>query len=179
MKIANEAVPHDGVVYRSTAPNYSNPKDLLSGEGCRLHGGRWNPMGIRAVYGGCSPETAMAETLAYARYFGIPEHALMPRVFNAISVKLSKILDLTDSRIRKSLGVSKRMLTETDWRSMNRDGRLAITQIIGHNVSEVGLEGLAAPSAAHNKGVIIAIFVSNLEKTSFLRLLLANEPYTG
>jgi RES domain-containing protein len=38
---------------------------LLSGEGARLYGGRWNPEGIPLVYTSASPELAFLETLVH------------------------------------------------------------------------------------------------------------------
>jgi RES domain-containing protein len=51
--------------YRSATPQYAREPDLLTGEGSRLHGGRWNPPGIAAVYASFAPETAMEEMLAH------------------------------------------------------------------------------------------------------------------
>ena len=58
--------------YRSTTPEYAKEADLITGEGSRLHGSRWNPPGIAAVSASFTPETAMEESLAHFRYYGIP-----------------------------------------------------------------------------------------------------------
>src|SRR5437870_6910515 len=56
------AAPWSGVVYRATSPHYASSRDLVSGEGARLHGGRWNAPGtFAAVYASLDPQTAMAE----------------------------------------------------------------------------------------------------------------------
>ncbi|HEY3963758.1 MAG TPA: RES domain-containing protein [Planctomycetaceae bacterium] len=57
--------------YRSSIPKYAKEAELLTGEGSRRHGGRWNPIGIAVVYAALTPETAMAETLAHNRYYGV------------------------------------------------------------------------------------------------------------
>lgn len=88
-----------GEIYRSASPKYANSRDLLTGGGSRRFGGRWNPVGIAAVYGSLTPETAMEETLAHARYYGLPVHASMPRTFVAISFALKSVLDLTACKI--------------------------------------------------------------------------------
>ena len=77
--------------YRSTTPEYAKVDDLMTGEGSRLHGSRWNPPGIAAVYASFTPATAMEESLAHFRYYGIPFHAAMPRVFVAIKAQLAKV----------------------------------------------------------------------------------------
>jgi len=42
--------PLKDIFYRSTTTKYADDTDLITGEGSRLHGGRWNPPGIAAVY---------------------------------------------------------------------------------------------------------------------------------
>jgi RES domain-containing protein len=58
--------------YRSTTPEYAKEADLNTGEGSKLHGSRWNPPGIAAVYASFTPETAMEESLAHFRNYGFP-----------------------------------------------------------------------------------------------------------
>ncbi len=103
-------------VYRSCTPKYAREADLLNGLGSKRHGGRWNPPGLAAVYASLTPETAMAETLAHFRYYGIPIHAAMPRTFVAIDVRLAKVLDLTQAPTRRQLQVSLELLLASDWR---------------------------------------------------------------
>jgi RES domain-containing protein len=67
--------------YRSSTPKYATENELLLGEGSKRHGGRWNPIGIAAVYASLTPETAMAETLAHNRYYGIAVEEAMPRTY--------------------------------------------------------------------------------------------------
>lgn len=102
--------------YRSATPQYAQQTDLLTGEGSRLHGSRWNPPGIAAVYASLTPETAMEESLAHFRYYGIALHAAMPRIFVAIQAKLSKVVDLTEGANRKRLLIAEHRLVECDWR---------------------------------------------------------------
>lgn len=44
--------------------------DALSGEGARIHGGRWNPRGVRALYLSDTPSLAALEILAHAPRLG-------------------------------------------------------------------------------------------------------------
>ena len=55
------AMPLQGEFFRSVAFKYFHPDDVISGEGTRLHGGRFVPLGVRAVYASCDEETAMRE----------------------------------------------------------------------------------------------------------------------
>ncbi|HVC94821.1 MAG TPA: RES family NAD+ phosphorylase [Pirellulales bacterium] len=161
-------------VYRSSTPKYANENDLLTGEGSRRNGGRWNPIGIAAVYASLFPETAMAETLAHYRYYGIPLQGAMPRTFIAIAVNLQAILDLRDGTVRRHLQVSLDRILTVDWRKEVHAGRVPITQAIGCAASQVGLEGLIAPSAADPKGHNLLVFPANLKQGSELRVLNAN-----
>ncbi|HLW65477.1 MAG TPA: RES family NAD+ phosphorylase, partial [Gemmataceae bacterium] len=95
----------EGVVYRSTSPKYASEADLVTGRGSAQFGGRWNPIGIAAVYASLTPETAMAETLASNRYYGLPVEDAMPRVFVAVRVRLKRVLDLRDRTIRRRLQI--------------------------------------------------------------------------
>jgi hypothetical protein len=50
-----------GDFFRSVAFRYFHPDDVVSGEGTRLHGGRFVPVGVRAVYASLEEETALGE----------------------------------------------------------------------------------------------------------------------
>lgn len=51
---------------------------LLQGEGARLYGGRWNPVGMPLVYTSTTPELAMLEVMVHAD--GTPLRDLPPLV---------------------------------------------------------------------------------------------------
>src|SRR5437763_13148806 len=87
-RLLPSAVIFADVGYRSSTPKYATEDDLVSGEGSKIHGGRWNPPGIAALYMSLTPETAMAETLAHHRYYGIAVEEAMPRTFVAVQAKL-------------------------------------------------------------------------------------------
>ena len=50
-----------GDFFRSVAFRYFHPDDVISGEGTRLNGGRFVPVGVRAVYASLEEETALRE----------------------------------------------------------------------------------------------------------------------
>lgn len=161
-------------VYRSSTPKYANEADLLTGEGSSRNGGRWNPVGIAVVYSSLTPETAMAETLAHNRYYGVPLQDAMPRTFVAIAVDLQAILDLRDGIVRQRLQVSLDRILTVDWRNEVRAGREPITQAIGRAASHANLEGLLVPSAADPKGHNLLVFPANLQSGSQLSVLSAD-----
>ena len=51
---------------------------MLDGEGARLNGGRWNPVGTPLVYASTTPELAVLEALVHAD--GTPLRYLPPQV---------------------------------------------------------------------------------------------------
>jgi RES domain-containing protein len=165
-RLIPEASDFSGKTFRSATPHYATEKDLLTGEGSRRFGGRWNPPGLAAVYASLTPETAMAETLAHARYFGLSEYDAMPRTFVAISVDLSSVLDLTDGKVRQRLAFSLKRIVETDWRKETDAGKVPFTQWLGHAAADVGFEALLVPSAAEANGRNIVAFPPNFHSTS-------------
>lgn len=125
------------------------------------------------IYGSLTPETAMAETLAHNRYYGIPLQDAMPRTFVAVAVKLQSVLDLRDGAVRQRLQVSLNRILTVDWRKEVHAGREPITQAIGRAASEVSLEGLIVPSAADPDGHNLLIFPANLQPGSEFTVLKA------
>jgi RES domain-containing protein len=123
---------------------------------------------MAAVYGSFTPETAMAETLAYSRYFGLPPQAAMPRTFVAVSVRLACVFDLTIGEHRRLLRVSERRMLETDWREELRQGKTPLTHEVAQAAFNAGFEGLIVPSAAAPRGRNLVVFVGNLREESRL-----------
>jgi RES domain-containing protein len=159
-----------GVAYRSVVPAYAGSRDLLSGEGVRRHGGRWNPpSAFAAVYASLTPETALAEVLSRFRDYGIPVADAMPRVLAAVEVSVASLADLTTPGARRSLRVSRRRMRREDWRRATDDGREALTQAIGRAAFERGLEGLLVFSAPDPAGRNLVLFPTRLGTASRLR----------
>lgn len=165
------AVPFKGVVYRSSTPEYATETDLITGEGSRLHAGRWNPKGIAMVYASFTPETAMAETLANNRYYGIPIEDAMPRTFVAIGVKVKSLLDLRLGVVRRRLQVSADRILTMDWRAEVKAKREPITQLLCRAAHAGPWEGMIVPSAADLAGHNLLIFPDKLGPKSEMRVL--------
>jgi RES domain-containing protein len=172
--LLSTAAPFTGTAYRSSTPEYAKETDLLTGEGARLLGGRWNPIGIAMIYASLTPEIAMAETLAHNRYFGIPIEDAMPRTFVAIEATLSAAIDFRIGSVRRRLRVSLDRLLNVDWRKEIRAGRRPITQLIGEAASEVGVKAMIVPSAA-TAGDNLVVFTGNLGSGSTIRILNADQ----
>ena len=71
---AHLAMTWRGEAYRAATVARANEADLLSGEGSRLWGQRWNPPGLfRTVYLSLEMSTAVEESLAQNRRYGLPD----------------------------------------------------------------------------------------------------------
>jgi RES domain-containing protein len=57
---------------------------VLTGEGARLNGGRWNPLGVPLLYTSTTPELALLETLVHLN--GTPIRDLPPFVLLTIEL---------------------------------------------------------------------------------------------
>jgi RES domain-containing protein len=91
--------PLQGVYFRSVEYRYMNPKDVLSGAGTKKYGGRFAPMGIRAVYLSATDSGASKEVTARKSRLGGTAQistAKYPRVVYAVALDLQKTLDLSD-----------------------------------------------------------------------------------
>jgi RES domain-containing protein len=170
-RLLRRAVALGGTVYRSTAPKYANSSDLLSGEGSRRNGARWNPIAVAAVYGSFTPQTALEESLAHANYYRLPVHSSMPRTFVAIDFNLKAVVDLTDGRNRQVLAISERRLLTCDWRAELKLGKAPITQEVGRVASRAGVEAILVRSAADRTGQNLVVFVDNLRPGSSLAVI--------
>lgn len=170
-RCARHLHPWRGIVYRSVEPGYANSGDLLSGEGSRRNGGRWNPKGsFPTVYGSLDLETALAEALAHARYYGLSDAYILPRMFVAMRVSLRRVLDLRDAAVRRRLCLGLRRIRTVDWRRIQNVGREAVTQALGRAAHEAGIEGLLVPSSPRRSGVNLAWFPGNLSTRSGARI---------
>jgi RES domain-containing protein len=99
MKLIASAAPLNGTFFRSVAFRYFHPDDLISGEGTRQHGGRFVPLGVRAVYASAEEDTALREvtqrktTLGGERRIDVGEY---PRMIYVLAISTQRNLDLTD-----------------------------------------------------------------------------------
>ena len=156
-------------LFRFINPQYSSAADIISGEGARYAAGRWNPPGgtLKLAYTATEPETALAETLAHARYFRLPSFTALPRVLVGLRLRATRILDLRDGALRRKLHLSSATMISTDWRKDNRLGREAVTQAWGMAFAAVGFEAVITPSSALPPGgTNVLVFPGNLRPRS-------------
>jgi RES domain-containing protein len=147
-RYASQAVRWSGVVYRSASPRYANTHDLLTGVGSQIAGARWNPpRSFPTVYTSLDPHTALDEVLAHFRSYGFAIESAMPRVTVSVRVRLVRVLDLTDGKVRRALRVSERRMLDEPWREEQKAAREALTQALGRIGHALGWEAFLVPSA--------------------------------
>jgi RES domain-containing protein len=147
-----------GDLFRATAQDYANRRDLLTGEGARKAGGRYNARGaFRALYSSLNIETALGEALSYSRQQGIPDSALLPLTFVCMRVVGLRTLDLTSGKVRHALGISKERLLRP-WRAEQHAGWEALTQAIGRLAREAGVQAILYDSAQTVGGRNMVLF---------------------
>lgn len=171
------AIAFNGIVVRSASMRYANEFDFLSGEGAADFGGRWNQRGIPAIYASLDIDTAIQE--AYYRFieYQFPLTAIRPRVIAAAEAKLSAVLDLNDSSVRRRIGFSLQYLLEEPWEEIQNSGEESWTQAIGRGCRAARLEGLIVPSARKKGGKNLVIFPDRLGlKSSLKPIAVANLP---
>jgi RES domain-containing protein len=145
-------------VIRHIAPGYLP----LSGDGARIHGGRWNPPDSFAVlYTTFDRPTMIAELERAARRQGLLAADFLPRDEVAYSVELQRVLDLEDPSHLHAVGLDPARLVSPDW---------APCQAVGDAAHYVGFEGIQAPSAT-GAGTTLAIFLDRLMLGSTLDIV--------
>ena len=129
---------YQGLLYRALNP--IRAREPLSGEGARLHGGRFNPKGIPALYTAMSVMTAIRE----ANQIG----TLQPTTLVSYEADITPIFDATDADALGSYGMTPADLAADDWRIRMQRGGKAPTQILAERLIANGYAGLRAPSFA-------------------------------
>lgn len=142
-------LPFTGQGWRQMAPRY----DPLSGEGARLHGGRFNPPGSFPVLYICrSRPCAAAELKRLGERQAIGVEGLLPRRLYRYEIAIDRILDLTDGEVRAQVGLGLEVLIGPDWTAC---------QGLGVAAHALGVKGVNSPSAT-GVGDVLAVFVQHL-----------------
>ncbi len=147
-----------GLIVRSAGVKYANEQDFISGEGAAINGGRWNPIGLKAIYGSLHPVTAVRESYKEFDDYGFGG-SMQPRVFAGATVRVSQLLDLCNVGIRRRIGFTLTELLDEDWEAIQDTGEESWTQAIARGAAGCGFEGLRAPSARDRRNdVNIVVF---------------------
>ncbi len=129
---------YQGSLYRALNPIYA--REPLSGRGAELHGGRFNPRGVAAIYTSLSVMTALRE----ANQVG----SLQPTTLVSYQADIEPIVDSRDAVLLASHGMDAAGLADPSWRDqMQRSGEAA-TQRFARGLITAGYCGLLVRSFA-------------------------------
>jgi RES domain-containing protein len=130
-----------GYFFGSVAFRYFHPDDVISGEGTRLHGGRFVPAGVRAVYASLEEETALREVTSRKSALGgrgqIPVGEY-PRMTYVLSVATHRNLDLAETLPSELANVVRICL---------RGPGYDVSQIVADIWISEGIDSVVFPSA--------------------------------
>lgn len=128
----------EGKLFRAFNPLYA--RDPLSGKGAELHGGRFNPKGMSALYLSLLPLTALRE----ANQIG----SLQPTTLVSYDAEIDAIFDARDAEALAGESVAPADLSDPTWRDrMKRHGE-APTQAFARRLCAAGRNGLLVRSFA-------------------------------
>ncbi len=117
--------------------------------------GRYHRVGCGGVWYASSSETgAWAELFRHHEPGGVSPFEIR-RLVGRVRVRNLKVLDLTDSRVRESLGVSEDDLTADD---------LTQCQALAEQAHRAGYDGILTPSAALAGQTTLAVFAPAISK---------------
>jgi RES domain-containing protein len=138
-----DASRYAGLLYRALNPIRAS--DPLSGEGARLHGGRFNAKGRPALYTSLSVMTAVRESNQIG--------TLQPTTLVSYEADIGPVFDGCDAAALAGYGMTPEALAADDWRiRMQRDG-IAPTQSFAAQLMVDGYAALRVPSFA--KGAVV------------------------
>ena len=140
-----------GLVWRAHNPRWAF--EPASGEGAARHGGRFNRVGVPALYTSTRVETAWAEAQQ-----AFPFKA-QPMTICGYEVDCEDIADLTDVATLKALGVDRAALG-CPWEYLADKGEMPPSWALADRLIAAGRAGILAPSFASGASIadVNAIF---------------------
>ena len=127
-----------GTAYRAHDPRWS--WTLLSGEGARIHGGRFSPQGVPALYLALDFATAVIEANQ-----GFPFRLMAPITLVSYAVDCDGLADLTDPKILQGLGATAADLA-CAWKHLSEGGRSVPSWVLVERLRSEGASGVVVPS---------------------------------
>ena len=136
-----------GIGYRDKLYRALNPvwaRQPLSGEGAARFGGRFNAVGMPALYCSLSPLTALRE----ANQVG----DLQPTVLVAYNAKIERVFDGRSLEALAVFGMTPELLADPAWRDTLAVSGGTSTQTFAKSLIERKFNGLLVPSFARGAG---------------------------
>ena len=133
-----------GLVYRAHSPQWSWTP--LSGDGARRHGGRFNRIGVPALYTSLSPLTAIRESQPLGR----PMQLLR---LCAYDVDAEPVFDGMDAKQRSAYSVTDLEMRCPNWEYEMLEGTVSSSQRLADRLIEDGYVGMRVRSFAPGAGL--------------------------
>ena len=138
-----EAKEFSGPIYRHMFAQFAPDRE-------NFRGARWNPAETSAIYTALERDTCLAEAEYYLDLQPIRPSAR--RTVYTISVKIEKVIDLTDWNVLERMKVS-----ESSFAGRN----FSTCQDVGGAAAWLGMGGILVPSARRQSGINLVIFQRN------------------
>jgi RES domain-containing protein len=142
--------------FRVVPPKWAH--DPLSGEGARVHGGRYNPPGVAAFYSALDPHTA------YAEY----TQSLFdrPGLLCAFDVSSARVIDISTND-----GLEAAELRPDDLVARWAGRSDAPTQLAAKRLIESGVDGFVYRSLQHQSGFNLVLWLWTKPSPARIRLV--------
>jgi len=159
-----------GLTFRSVELEHASPNKILSGEGSRRFGGRWNAPGtFPVIYSSTRPATAIEEAFQLAADYELLPDDLKPRITCGIEWDLDPVIDLTRENLPSWLKPANWM--QEDFLRINDSGFETLCQAFGRAARNSMISGIVYPSARVEGGVNLVVFRDRLRRNETMRLL--------
>jgi RES domain-containing protein len=154
VELIARAAPLHGEFFRSVAFRHFHPDDVVSGEGTHLHGGRFVPSGVAAVYASFDEQTALREVTARRSLLhgkSRVEFRDYPRMIYVLRITTQRNLDLSiplETDLQKVLAHAL------------RPNEHKASQALAEFWIRAGIESAVFPSAT-GSGRNVVVYLSN------------------